>query len=215
MTSSALALLEAQDSATGDISPSSAFVHITLPADKFFSGRAALTKAEELRRLAEALQGRGVPAKAIALVGASVDVASGVFTKSSSVTYRVRVLLEDLELLGAVLDAVSEAKKATLSHVEWTYDDSSPEQRELLRLAGERAVEKARVLAAAVGSRLGAIHSVREERSEHQREDPHYGGGGPYMARARVSSVSEQLSGLELAPKKQVTLRVSVSYLLA
>ncbi len=106
VTNSALALLEAQDSATGDISPSSGFVHITLQSDKFFSGQAALTQAEELRRLAEALHGRGVPAKALALVGASVDVASGVFTKSSSVTYRVRVLLEQAELLGAVLDAV-------------------------------------------------------------------------------------------------------------
>ena len=40
---------------------------------------------------------------------------SGMFTKSSSVTYRVRIEFEQLDLVGALLDAISETKKASLS----------------------------------------------------------------------------------------------------
>ena len=90
---------------------------------------AGFSKAEELRKLAEALESRGIPKTALSLAGATVDVSSGVFTKSSSVTYRIRILIEDLDLLGSVLDVVSEAKKASLTRLDWNYDDQGTEER--------------------------------------------------------------------------------------
>lgn len=215
MSSAELALLEVHDSATGDVSPTSAFVHVLLVGDRFFSGRAALEKAEELRRLVAALATRGIDEGSIALEGVSVDVSSGVFTKSSSVTYRVRISLENLDLLPGVLDAVAEAKKATLTHVEWNYDDNAAEEHALLRKAGERARAKARVLAESVGTSLGALHSVREERISEARPERAAMLGAPGPMRARAGSVAEELSGLELAPKKKVTIRVSIAFALS
>lgn len=214
MAAPTLAVIEAVDSAKADISPISASVHITLTGDKFFSGNAAFSKAEELRKLAEALEGRGIPKAALSLVGATVDVSSGVFTKSSSVTYRVRIVVEDLELIGSVLDIVSEAKKASLTRLEWNYDDYSEEERQLLRTAGQRAAAKARALAESVGQKLGALHSAREERIAEtpQRGEVAHLGAAPPMMRAR-NSVAEELGGLELAPKRQVMVRVAVAYL--
>jgi len=214
MAAPALALIEAVDSAKADISPMSVSVHVTLTGDRFFSGNAAFSKAEELRKLADALESRGIPRLSLSLAGATVDVSSGVFTKSSSVTYRVRIQLEDLELLGSVLDVVSEAKKASLTRLDWNYDDHGTEERQLLRTAGERAAAKARVLAEAVGGKLGALHSVREERvAEAARVESTSYGMAPPAARAR-GSIAEELGGLELAPKRQVTVRVAVSYLI-
>ena len=214
MAAPTLAVIEAVDSATADISPISASVHVTLTGDKFFSGNAAFSKAEEVRKLAEALESRGIPKAALSLVGATVDVSSGVFTKSSSVTYRVRIVVEDLELLGSVLDTVSEAKKASLTRLEWNYDDHSEEERQLLRTAGERAAAKALALAESVGEKLGALHSAREERVAEtpQRGEVASYGVAPAMMRAR-GSVAEELGGLELAPKRQVMVRVAVAYL--
>jgi len=211
----ALALIEAVDSAKADVSPTSAAIHVTLTDSKFFSGAAAFSKAEELRKLADALEKRGIPKTALSLSGAAVDVSSGVFTKSSSVTYRVRIELEDLDLLGSVLDVISEAKKASLTRLDWVYDDSGAEERQLLRTAGERAAAKARVLAESVGGKLGPLHSVREERlPERAQFEEKERGFAPMMARARASgSIAEELSGLELAPKRQVTVRVAVAYL--
>lgn len=206
-------MLEVWDSATGDVSPTSAFVHVVLTSDRFFSGRAAFENAEELRRLATLLAARGIAESGIALEGASADVSSGMFSKSSAVTYRVRVLVQSPELLPGVLDAVSETKKASLTNVEWNYDDNAAEEHALLRTAGERAVAKARVLADSVGARLGALQSVREERAHLPGADP-APFGAPVMARARTS-VAQELSGLELAPKRRVTVRVSVVFALA
>jgi uncharacterized protein YggE len=214
MAAPTLALIEAVDSATAEIAPTSVSVDITLTGDKFFSGNAAFSKAEELRRLAEALASRGIPKAALSLAGATVDVSSGMFTKSSSVTYRVRVVVEDLDLLGSVLDAVSEAKKASLMRLDWNYDDHGAEERQLLRTAGERAAAKARVLAESVGGRLGALHSVREERIAELLHEVTYG-AAPVAARMRAGgSIAEELGGLELAPKKQVMVRVAVAYLI-
>lgn len=206
-------MLEVSDSATGDVSPTSAFVHVVLTSDRFFSGRAAFENAEELRRLASLLAARGIAESGIALEGASADVSSGMFSKSSAVTYRVRVLVQSPELLPGVLDAVSETKKASLTNVEWNYDDNAAEEHALLRTAGERAVAKARVLAESVGGRLGPLQSVREERAHLPGAAP-APFGAPMMARARTS-VAQELSGLELAPKQRVTVRVSVVFALA
>jgi hypothetical protein len=211
--------LEVHDSSTGEVPPSSVDLHVVLRGDRFFSGRAAFEKAEELRKLAESMSKLGVPTSALSLEGASIDVSTGLFSKSSSVTYRVRVRLEDLELLGGVLEVVSESKKATLSDLAWSYDGGSEEEQALLQRAGARAVAKAKRLAAAVGAELGALRMVREERhDEHVVPAP--GGFGPPTAMAsRMSasmpSVSSELSGLELAPRKRVTVHVHLSYALA
>jgi len=208
-------LLEVHDSATGDVSPTSAFVHLVLSCDRFFSGSAAFEKAEDLRRLATALAARGIPQSALALEGVSVDVSSGVFTKSSSVTYRVRIVIENLELLSSVLDAVGETKKASLTHMEWNYDDNSLEEHALIRKAGARATAKARVLAESVGATLGPLRSIREERIEPtvRERGPAMLTAAPPMRR-RSESVAEELGGLELAPKKRITIRVSAAYAL-
>jgi len=213
MAAPTLSLVEAVDSAKADISPLSASVHVTLTGDKFFSGNAAFSKAEELRKLAEALESRGIPKAALSLTGATVDVSAGVFTKSSSVTYRVRIQLEDLDLLGSVLDIVSEAKKASLTRVDWNYDDHGTEERKLLKTAGERAAAKARVLAESVGGKLGALHSVREERSAESLHPEHVSYGVTPLAARTRGSIAEELSGLELAPKRQITVRVAVAFL--
>jgi hypothetical protein len=83
-------VLEVHASAIGLIGPTSAEVHLILTSDRLFSGRAALAQAAELRALAEALSARGIPDDARSLDGASLDVSSGLFTRSSSAAARSR-----------------------------------------------------------------------------------------------------------------------------
>lgn len=215
-----LRTLEVHDSATGEVPPTSVDLHVVLTGERFFQGRAAFEKAEELRKLAEALAKIGVPSSALSLEGASIDVSTGLFSRSSSVTYRVRIRLEDLELLGGVLELVSEAKKATLSRLAWSYDGGSAEEGELLDIAGARAVAKAKRLASAVGARLGALRTVREDRQgEEPIEPPMPLGMGPMRASSMQGpggppGVASELGGLELAPKRRLTVHVHLSYAL-
>ncbi|HSO39821.1 MAG TPA: SIMPL domain-containing protein [Labilithrix sp.] len=209
---SPLSLLQVSEQAQGEVAPSAAVVHVVLIADKLFSGTAALEKAEELRRLAVALQAGGLPEDAIALEGASLDVSTGLFTRSSSVTYRVRVQVADLDRLGDVLDAIAGCKKARLTHLTWAYPAGAPEV--LVRECAVRAARKAEVLASALGVVLDGIHAVRDEvRAEAPIAETMLGGGDTVVPRkSRASSIADELGGLDLAPKRSALVRVFVDY---
>src|SRR5512134_2615736 len=113
--------IHVSEEAWGEQRPRAVSIHLILTADKFFSGRAAFDKAVELRKLVMALGERDFPDTAVALTGATLDVSTGLFTKSSSVTYRVRVHVADVERLPDALDAIAESKQARVTHLDWDY----------------------------------------------------------------------------------------------
>ena len=177
-----LPLIHVCDQAWGSVRPRAATVHITLTGSKLFSDRSALTKSEELRRLVDTLRERGLPADAIGLEGATLDVSTGLFTRSSSVTYRVSVRIADLEKLPTVLETVADAK-----HV-----------------------------AATLGVTLGALHEVHEEELGEHAQPYVSSYGYPAMLASKggggMARMSNELAGLELAPAKQVGVRVKLAY---
>ena len=210
-------LLHVCEQVWGTVRPRATTIHVTLTGSKLFSDRSALTKSEELRRLVEAVRERGLPDDAVALEGASIDVSTGLFTRSSSVTYRLGIRVADLERLPAVLEVISLSKQATLTHMQWDYAGGASE--ELIADCAARAVAKATRLAAALQVTLGAIHEVQEEElGEHAPQSVAM--GHSYMvARGRGGaarmSMSSELEGLELAPTRQVGVRVRLVYRVA
>ena len=208
-----LPLLHVSEDAWGEIAPSAADVHVTLTSDRFFSGAAALAKAEELRALVTAVTARAIPESAVSLEGVTLDVSSGVFSRSSSATYRVRIHLADTSKLPDVLDAVSGAKKAILSHVAWDYSGSKTPDS-LLTSCAERAAAKARALGAALGVTLTRLHRVEEEELGDAAQAMTAGGyGAPKGGMFRMrSSIASELSGLDLTPTKKVGARVKLAY---
>jgi uncharacterized protein YggE len=206
--------LHVSEQAWGDIKPRAAFIHLTLTADKLFSGRAAFEKAVELRRLMMALAERNIPDSAVALQGATLDVSTGLFTRSSSVTYRVRIHITNVDHLAEALDAIAEARQARLTHIEWDYASSSTDN--LLADCATRAIAKAKRLAASLGLTLAGIHNVHEEvLGETYEAQASLGArGGPYGVARMRTSVGAELAGLDLAPTKKIGVRVRVAYAL-
>ena len=210
-----LSLLQVSEQGSSEIAPTSAFVHVVLAADRFFSGEAAMEKAEELRRLALALESAGLSKSALALEGASLDVSTGLFSKSSSVTYRLRLHVTCLDRLGDVFDAVAASKKAQLTHLTWVYPDGAPAA--LVRDCAARAKAKAETIAGALGIELDGVQAVRDEAHEDTPVAPAACYGGIPMARKRgagggAPSISEEFGGLELAPKKKTFAKVYVDF---
>jgi len=206
-------LLHVSEQSTGTTRPRAAHVHVTLSGSKLFSGRAALAKSDELRRLVDALRERRVPEDAIALEGASIDVSTGLFSRSSSVTYRLRIHVTDLELVPAVLETVADAKQATLTHISWDYSGGASEP--LLAECAARAASKAKRLAAALGVTLGDIHEVREDDLGEQQPMPHRVHAMQVGAMRTRASMASDFAGLDLAPAKQITVQVRIAYRLA
>lgn len=215
-TTTELPLLHVCEQAWGEARARAAAVHVTLTASKLFSGRAALTKSEELRRLVTALSEHGLPEDAITLEGASLDVSTGLFSRSSSVTYRVRVQVANLELIAAVLETIADAKQATLTHITWDHTGNAAES--LLAECAVRAAEKAKRLATSLGVTLGSVHEVREEEHGNQPPLPEpqswYGmpAGMLRTRKAGSSTMSQELAGLDLAPTKHVGVTVRIAY---
>jgi uncharacterized protein YggE len=212
-------LLHVTEQATGELPPRAATLHVTLTASRLFSGRAALTKSEELRRLADALIERGIPETALSLEGATIDVSTGLFSRSSSVTYRVRIRISDLDTIAGALETVAEAKQATLSHIEWDHGTGSDD---LVAECAERAAARARRIAAALGATLGDVHEVREEQILERPPEAAAMFGvraaamdSHVMTMKRRKSIGDELAGLDLAPTKPIAVRVSVAYRLS
>jgi uncharacterized protein YggE len=204
--------IHVSEQAWGEIPPRAALLHVTLTGDKLFSGRAAFEKAIELRRLAMALAERDIPEQALSLEGATLDVSTGLFTRSSSVTYRVRVRIEQVDRIADALDAIAESKQARLSHIEWDYAGSASD--ELLATCTTRAVAKASCIARALGVTLGAVRSVHEEDVVEAAPYPHLAAAAELsvMRTARKAAVADELAGLELAPTKKIGVRVRLVY---
>lgn len=206
-----LDLLHVSELAYGELAPTRAFLHVLLASDRFFSGRAALAKAEELRRLVGLLVAKGFSEDAVSLEGAALDVSSGLFTKSSSVTYRVRIEVKEIDRVAEALDVVADCKKATLTNMTWDYANA-PLGTKLLADCAARAMAKAEVLASALGLVVEGIHAVREGEIEEGGAFPP-GAGGGYGALAPMrarGSIATELAGLDLAPKKKVGVRVAL-----
>lgn len=192
-----------------EIKPTSAFLHVRLTADRFFSGKAALQKAEELKKLIVSLSARDIRDDAVSLQGASLDVSSGLFTRSSSVTYRVRIHVREIERLADALDAVSECKKATLDDIDWDYPHGGEGGPELLAEAAKRAMTKAKALAAALGVSIAKVRAAREEAIVEHAVYAQPAGGMAFRAAAKGRlSIASEIGGLDLAPSKQVGVRV-------
>lgn len=214
MTTSNGSLIHVSEQAWGEVRPQAAFVHVTLTADKLFSGRAAFEKAEELSKLAKALFTRGLPDDALSLEGASIDVSTGLFSRASSVTYRVRIHVTQIDDLPSVLDAVAQAKQATLTNISWDYKGPSQGATELLRDCAARAYAKAKVLATALGVSIAAIHSVQEEALDESVPYP-VCAAPKGVVRAKRGSIADQFGGIDLVPTRKQGVRVQIACRLA
>src|SRR5687767_10502871 len=104
-------LISVNERAWGEIGPRAGIVHFMLIDVKWFWGRAALEKAVELKRLVVAFRERAIPDTALTLEGASLDVSTGLFSKASSVMYRVRVTVPT-DQVAEVLDVLASAKRS-------------------------------------------------------------------------------------------------------
>ena len=74
----------------------------------------------------------------------------------------VEVTIEDLSLIGRVIDAASQAGANTLHGLRFTLKDPEPLRAEALGLAAEQARAHAEAIASGLGRRIGAVLVAQE-----------------------------------------------------
>jgi len=146
-----------------DVSADRAVLFVTVQGSSLVTGRAALSKAREVKSLVDALASAGIGEGEIGLEGVNAHVSSGILGKSSSASYRLRVQVNQLDLLPEALGAITSAKNAGLDRLVWRYPESADQQARWLELCIAQANTKARAAAAALGVRLVGVHKLTEQ----------------------------------------------------
>jgi hypothetical protein len=115
----------------------------------------------------EALARAGIPATDTRTAGIDVSPewehdGTRAIRKGFTVTNRIAVVIRDLELVGAVLDAGLEAGATGLDAVAFQLADTTPDAAEARRLAVADARARAETIAAAAGATLGSLVAIAE-----------------------------------------------------
>lgn len=148
--------------------PDLAWVSIAAEARADRPAEAQRLAAEAMAATQASLQAAGVPSAAIRTTGYSLrpnmQYESG---RSTILGYiasnQIEVRVDELDRLGAVLDAAGGAGATTIAGLRFDLEDRTGVEREALRLAVEDALGKARAIAAGAGVALGAIVRIDEQ----------------------------------------------------
>lgn len=125
------------------------------------------------------------------------------YTASNTVTF----VTEDIEGVGAYIDAAFDAGANTLDDVRFSAADTLEASNQALRLAIESARDKAQVMAEAAGMELGELISMQEG------DGYSYGASVPY-ARNGVATESASDKTQVFAAKQEVTAQVTLQFAL-
>lgn len=193
--------------------PDTAIVRLGAVAQAEKAGDAQDRVNAAVRGILKGIKTAGIPEEKIATVQLTLSPVYGNRSKGSAaefheaaiIGYRadniVRVTVDDLKILGTVVDAGLAAGANRVDGISFDVKDDSGHRRQALGLAAQDAHSKAESIAGAMGVRLGRVRSVSE--------------GGMHFVRPQMDAVSA-FAAREAAPiqpgQLQVEASLTVSY---
>ncbi len=120
----------------------------------------------------------------------------------------IRVRVDDVALVGRVIDAAMEGGANSISGISFQLKDDTEQRAQALADAADRAREKARVLARATGVRITGIVEIAEEGTQAIPFQAR--GFGPEMMAARAMDPGAQIEAGEIEVRASVTITYRV-----
>ena len=194
-----------------DVAADKVDVLVEVEGSSLFTGRAALTKAREVHALVESLGQVGITEEMIFVERISASTSSGIFSKSSSARYSLRVRCRNLDRLGDVLGAITSQKNVTLGQMEWGFDESPAASARRLATCAVIAKQKAQAMADALAVRLGAPHRASEV-GPAPAEPSRFPPSTAVFAGVARSRMTQEDLGLAVAHNRKVTTRLFASF---
>jgi uncharacterized protein DUF541 len=153
-------ILRVCETETTEIEAARAFVMINVASEKIIFGNAAIAASEDLKSVITKVT---AVSEEIEVETDSVSVAtnSGIFSKNSTANYTVRLKVNDLNALGAILGICSEGKKLSVRSVTWDYDEDEAKLG-LIKSAVRKAKKKADEMMAEIGYTVVGIRSCSD-----------------------------------------------------
>jgi len=195
--------------ATVKRAPDQAWVSIAAETRASSPAEAQRLAAEAMTAVQSALSRASLPADAVKTVGYSLQPDlewnnGRSRVRGYIVRNQIEVRVDDLERLGAVLDAAGGSGATSMSGLRFDLKDRTTVEREALRLAVQDAMARARAIASGAGATLGPILRIDEEREVMRPQ--------PYMAMRAEAAAAPQtpVNAGEIDITAQVVLSVSI-----
>lgn len=185
---------------------------VTVAGASLFSGAMALQKAREVAELVAALKTLGIEETQVKVESVRAQVQSGTFTKTSSVSYALRIENVPLGLVADAVGAITSARNATLNHLEWRFADETILRDELREKCLQSAMQRAKTIAQILGVRLVGIYELNEKWQGTRDEiaAPHRDADHGMMMRVR--SVSEPEFGMAISHAETVKIELTIQF---
>lgn len=185
---------------------------VTVAGASLFSGAVALQKAREVAELVAVLKTIEIVESQVKIEGVRAQTQSGTFSKTSSVSYSLRVENVPLSRIADAVGAITSARNATLNHLEWKFEDETPLRDQLRAKCLQMALERARVIAQTLGVKLIGVYELNEEWEGTQNSSSTHRQvvyGDAMMSRARVS---EEELGLAVSHSEEVEMKIALQF---
>ena len=188
-------------------------IFVSVAGASFFSGAMALQKAREVAELVAALKTVGIEEAQIKIEAIRAQNQSGTFSKSSAVIYNLRLENVPLERIADTVGAVTSAKNATLSRLEWRFPDETPLRDEMRARCLQMALGRARIMAQTLGVRLFGVYELGEKwQGTRDETTAQRGFDGMGRSRAKRLPVSEEELGLVITHAEDVHLELTIQF---
>ncbi|MEL6553071.1 MAG: SIMPL domain-containing protein [Cyanobacteria bacterium J06621_11] len=210
-------VLRVSETAMADIEATKAIVRLRVDSENLVFGNAAMSASAELKTAVEKIKAVSETVE-IETESVATESSSGVFGKNSTAVYIVKLTVDDLGQLGAILGICSEGKKISMRSVAWDYDDDD-ERLRLIKAAVKKAKHKAEQMMAVIGYRVVGIRSCSDS-----YKMPNVGeiilnqpGATPaakkMRARSAVASSPVVNIGTQFRHKKEISATCTVEFL--
>lgn len=185
---------------------------VTVAGASLFSGAMALQKAREIAELVAVLKTLGIEEAQVKVESVRAQVQSGTFTKTSSVSYALRIENVPLGRVADAVGAITSARNATLNHLEWRFADETILRDELREKCLQSAMQRAKTIAQTLGVRLVGIYELSEawQGTRDEISAPHRNADHGMMMRAK--SVSEPELGLAISHAETASLQLTIQF---
>jgi len=184
---------------------------VSVKGASLVSGDQAMKKAKEVSQLVESLTGFGLSPEAVQLQGVHIESSSGALLKSSSATYRLKVICEKLDQLPELLDIVTSQKNSSLERIEWKYPEESAREQALETALG-KAKGKAEKIANSLGVKLLGVYDFIENTFDEEKPYPPFAKQAAAPKMARGMTAPEPSLGMDIQHSKTVTIGIDIWY---
>ena len=193
-----------------EVEADGAELFLSVNGSQFFGGNAALTKAQELASLNTALKAIGLTEKDILIDDVRMDQ-GGVFGKSSSVRYRIKVICRTLKLVSEALNVLTHQKQVSLDETIWVFSNEDSLRDGWLKIASQNARASAQLLSETHDLILSSVHRIFEgqpERKEYGTQSYFSGSQMAFKAFADLGAPETP----EVGHTKAITTLVTIVY---